>query len=435
MVIPPARRVGLTLLVLLFATLPLQAAAGQGSGALRELTLEASIQLALQGSLLVKSAGLQKASAVAKVDEAAASAYPKLGLTSSYTRLSEGMPSLAGEGPKDNYAFRLSVTQPVYTGGLLTAALQAAKASLQAADLDLEAKRQEAVLQVTTAYYGLLTADRLVKVAEEAVTGAEGHLAVVRANFAAGTVLKTDVLRTEVALGQARQNLIKARNGRELARLGLATTLGLPGETDFRLVEPAKAPPPGTTLQEDLEKAYRRRPDLVSARAQFEVGRAGRLQAQSGLLPSVALVASEDWQGSQVDNLDGSWTVMLNASLNVFDWGAARARVKQAEDSLAGLELRLKGLEDQLRLEVSQARQAVAEAEQRLPLAQTTLEQAKENLELTRIRYEAGLATTVDILDGQTLLTQSEAAQVQALYDYNLALAKLAKATGETSAK
>ncbi|MGE5507973.1 MAG: TolC family protein, partial [Chitinophagales bacterium] len=151
-----------------------------------------------------------------------------------------------------------------------------------------------------------------------------------------------------------------------------------------------------------------------------------------GLRPTVTLVASENLQGSELADLSDSWMVTLNASYTVFDWGAAKARLAQAEANARGLELRVKGLQDQILVEVQQAYQALLEARERIPVAETNVTQAKENLSITQIRYEAGLATTVDVLDSQMLLTQSESAYVQAVFDYDLALAKLAKASGDT---
>jgi outer membrane protein TolC len=424
------------LLFLLSAVPAMDALATEGSATLG-LTMESSIAMALKNNLLVKGADALRDSAVAKVDEARTSVLPKVALNGSYTRLSEGVPvplpapPFFAAGSKNSYDFRLSVSQPLYTGGALPAALRAAQASLSAADLDLEAKRQETAWQVAGAYYGLLTAGRLVSVAEESVAAAEAHLAVVKAGYESGTILKTDVLRTEIAQGQARQNLIRARHGEELARLSFATMLGLPGGVHVGLADPPPQTNPATSLEEDVKLALARRPDLASAREQLQLGRAGVAQAKSGFLPSVALVATDDYKGGALDDLDNSWMVTLNASFSLLDWGAAKARLRQAEDGLSGFEFRVKALEDQIRLEVHQAHQAVTEAEERLPMAEATIRQARENLELTQIRYEAGMATTVDLLDSQALLAQSEANQVQAVYDFNLALARLAKATGE----
>lgn len=399
----------------------------------RELTLSSSIQLALENNLAVQAAESQRTGAIAKVSEAKTLALPKLSASGNYTRVDESSYTALLQGSQNSYDVRLSVSQPLYTGGALPAALKAAVAGNKSAELDYQARCQEVALQVANAYYGHLASEQLVKISEEAVTNAQAHLDVVKASFEAGTVLKTDVLRTELALGQARQNLIKAQNTLELARLGLVMAVGLPSETRVILAKPAVETPqkPSGSISDDLLLANAERPDLLSARAQLDLGAAAVAQARAGLLPSLALVAIQDYSGTEVDDLDGSWSVMLNASFNVFDWGAAKAKVTQARESKKALDLRAKGLEDQIRLEVSQARQAVIEAAERIPLAQASEVQAKDNLELTKVRFDAGLATTVDVLDGQMLLTQTEAAAVQAIYDYNLAKARLAKALGE----
>lgn len=425
------RRTALVLACLLAAGVATSLAASAASPL--ELTLAQSIQLALENNVTLKAAAGQRLAAVAKVEEVKASVKPKVSASGSYTRLSSSvLTPVIAEGSPNSYSLGLSVSQLVYSGGALQAAVKAAEASLDAADLDLESRRQDVVVQVASAYYGLLVSERLADIAAEAVENAEAHLAVVKAAYEAGTVLKTDVLRTEVAAGQARQNLIKAQGGRNLARTGFLMAVGLPAETEVKLVEPGVSPATVPAFADVLNKAYAKRPDLASARAQVALGAAGVAQAKAGLRPTVTLVASENLQGSELADLSDSWMVTLNASYTVFDWGAAKARLAQAEANARGLELRVKGLQDQILVEVQQAYQALLEARERIPVAETNVTQAKENLSITQIRYEAGLATTVDVLDSQMLLTQSESAYVQAVFDYDLALAKLAKASGDT---
>lgn len=417
-------RRALLVLLCLLAAVPASAAAAP-----RELTLVASIQLALENNVTLKAAAGQRIAAVAKVEEVTASVKPKVSASGNYTRYSE--PSML-TGSENDFGLGLSVSQLVYSGGALKAAVKAAEASLEAADLDLETRRQEVTVQVANGYYGLLMSERLVEISKEALANAEAHLSVVQASFEAGTVLKTDVLRTEVAVGQARQNLIKAQGGLDLARLGFLMTVGLPTNTEVKLALPSGNPASVPAFEALLRTANAKRPDLASARKQTALGEAGVAQARAGLLPSVTAVASENLRGSELSDLDSGWTLMLNASFNLFDWGAAKAKVTQAEANARGLGLRVKGMEDQLRLEVQQAYQALLEARERIPLAETSVKQAQENLEITKIRYEAGLATTVDVLDSQMLLTQNESASVQASFDYDLALVKLAKASGDT---
>ncbi|NLG84231.1 MAG: TolC family protein [Firmicutes bacterium] len=415
-----------------------------------ELTLKQCINLALANNALVQAAQLQKDAAEARVTEAKASLLPRFSAAANYLKMNEGTPIPVGvvydpttnqfflqtmEGPAENVELRLSANQPLYTGGALRAGVAAANWAARAAEADLETRRQEVALQVATAYYGLLTAARLVRVNEEALANAEAHLEVVKVLFEAGTVLKTDLLRTEVAVGQARQDLIRARHALEMARLNLVTLVGLPVEAKPQLAEvsPAKVGPL-PDLADCLKIAYANRPELMAVKAQLEAARAALAQTKAGYLPAVSLAAVQSRRGSEPSDLEHSWTVTLNASLNLFDWGVTRARVRQAEDNVRMLELRLKSLEDRIYLEVNQAYQAVREAEERLPLAETMLKQAVENLALTQVRYEAGLATTLDVLDGQVLVTKTETAQVQAVYDYQLARARLAKAMGQVDA-
>ncbi|MDI6870440.1 MAG: TolC family protein [Bacillota bacterium] len=420
----------------LWATWVLTAIAVMTSPALateRLLTLAEAIELALAHSPAVAAAEARLNGAAGRLAEAEAGFLPKLSLSGSYTRLDEvptygGMP-IPGSS-LDNYDLRLVLSQPLYTGGALAAGREAARAGKETAEAQREQARQEAALAVAQAYYGLRTATELKEIARLGLEAAESHAAQVKAAYDAGTVLRTDLLRVQLQVGNARQNLIKAEHGVALARESFLSLVGLEPGTAIRFPELAPPPPLAEDLEVLVSAALARRPELVALRHSAEAARAGIAAAQAQRRPTVAPALVFNWQGSEVGDLDQSWSFTVSASWNLFDAGAAAARIDQAKAGLAEVEQTLRRVEDGIRLEVRQAYQAVREAEEAIPVALANREQARENLELVRLRYEAGLATPVEVTDAQVLLAQADTGYVQAINDHLVALARLAKASG-----
>lgn len=408
-------------------------AVARGRAAGRPLTLEETVRLALAHSPALAAAQARLDGAGARVSEAAAGFAPQVSLGGGYTRLDEPL-SINGmmvQGASaDQYDLRLQLTQLIYTGGALEAGRSAAESGRAAAEAQREGVAQEVAFNAAQAYYGLLTATRLEQIARLGVKAAEAHAAQVQAAYDAGTVLRTDLLQVQLQVGKARQALIKAEHGVALARAGLLSLVGWAPDTEVEVPETAAPPRLEESLDQLTEKALRRRPELLALRQSLEAARAGVEAAQAQRRPTVGAAVSIAGQGSELTDLDGSWTVSLNASLNLFDGGVSAAKIAQAEAGAREAAEALRQTEEGIRLEVRQAYQAVREAEEAEPLALSGQSQARENLELVQLRYEAGLATPVDVTDAQVALAQAEAGYVQAVNDHLLALARLAKATG-----
>ena len=129
----------------------------------------------------------------------------------------------------------------------------------------------------------------------------------------------------------------------------------------------------------------------------------------------------------------------LNVSVPIFDGGLSRARVQEARADVATAQTNRRNAEDQVSLEVQQAYIALVQGRDRVQVANVGLSQAREAFRLARVRYNAGVSQQVgispqlELINAQSTLAQSEANQVNALYDYNVARAQLDKAAGRYS--
>ena len=407
------------------------------------LTLEESIEIALEQNPTLK--GAQGAIKEAK--------YRRLGTVSdflpqvdsrySYTWLDEA-PTMTippnqkfTVGERDFYALQNTVTQPVFTGGALINNYLLANLGVDTAKVEFERTKLDLVLNVKEAYYGVLTADKVLEVAEQAVEQLESHHTVAQAFFDVGMIPKNDLLQVEVQLAQTRQDLIRAQNGLEVAHAVFNTLLRRDIDEDVNLVEVLEYVPMVIDVDRLTEEAYQERPEIKAAGLGVKSAKRGVGLAVSGLFPQASIVFNYDRQGddyrvngTRYEPDPDSWSVMGVAQWKVWDWGKTVWGVGESKAKVFQAECALDEITDGVRLDVKQASLSVIEAEKNIHLANTAVSQAEENFRINEERYKGQVATSTDVLDALTLLTQARTNYYSALSDYNVAKARLARSIG-----
>lgn len=388
------------------------------------LSLEESIHLALSQNPAVQIAATDREKSSWGLTEAKAGKYPSLSLGSSYNT-NDQSENLTSEDI--NNSVRLS--WQLYSGGRVENQIEQAKLGLSSADLNIDKTKQQLTLDTTTAYYNVLQAGNMVSVGRETVNNLKEHQKVVEAKYAAGVVAKSDVLRADVELSNAEQNLIKYENQNALAVSSLNNLMNTDQDTQLQLTDALEYVPNAKTLEDSIALAKTNRPDIAQADASIRIADTGVKIAEGGKLPTVSLSASSGWQDRIIPDGD-NWSVGVSASWNIFDAGVTNAKIKQARNSRDKASLQAEQVSDSVEQEVRQSYLSMKEAERRLETVNVASGKAKEDLYIAKEKYSAGVGTNLDVIDAQLALTQAKTNEIQALYDYNLNRAKLDKAIG-----
>lgn len=389
-----------------------------------QLTLEESIKLALSNNPAVQISAADKEKSLWGVNDAKSGRYPTVSLSSGYSANDRSADLLSEDL---NNSLRLN--WQIYNGGRVENQIEQAKLGLVSADLGMEKTKQQLKLDTATGYYSILQAGNMVAVGRETVDNFKEHRKVVQAKYEAGVVAKSDMLRSEVELANAEQNLIKYENQYDLAVFNLITLMNINADIGLELVDELQYVASDRTLEESLQLARTNRPDIAQANAAARSASYGVAQAESGKLPSVAFSASTGWDNKLLPNGD-NWSVGLSASWNVFDASSTKAKIKQAESSREKAVLQVEQVTDSAEQEVRQSYLGMKEAEKRLAAVSTAVAKANEDLYIANEKYKAGVGTNLDVIDAQLALTQAKTNHIQALYDYNVNRARLDKAVG-----
>lgn len=325
----------------------------------------------------------------------------------------------------------INMNKVLYAGGRLKAGVRIARQGVEVAQAEVAKARQEVALRGAEAYLGLLKAQELRTVAEQAVAQAQEHLRLAQVNLEAGTVARYDVLRAEVEVANAQEQLVAAQNGVELAKAALNTAMGRPPDTPLEIVplEPEIAPAPA--FEESRERAFAQRPELAALARNIAIARESITVAQAGTRPTLALQGTYHKQPSTAFSEDYNWNVSVAVSMPIWDGGQARAGAQEARESVRQLQQTYELTRQAIELEVKQALLDIEAARQRIETTATAVTQAEESLRVARVRYEAGVSTHVELTDAELALTLARTNRVNALYDYALARVRLAKAEGQ----
>lgn len=178
-------------------------------------------------------------------------------------------------GPLDDLSAGLSARYTLFAGGAHVAERRAALALRDASREDAEQVRQDISFEVRQAFYGLLAAEEIEKVAQSNLKRSESNLKVAEDRLAAGAVPKADVLKAKVDRSDADLSLVNARNLDRVARGQLNTAMGRSVDSPTRAQgrEEPQVKPETLDLNLALEDALRARPAIRAAQARIGASR------------------------------------------------------------------------------------------------------------------------------------------------------------------
>ena len=331
-----------------------------------------------------------------------------------------------GEQHKNGFSLKV----PIYDASLI-ASEKKAKAGYQSSVLGEELTFIKLKQSVTDAYFKLLATKDTRQVCEQSVSTLKDHLKNVQAQYDVGVVAKVDLLRSEVELTDAQQNLIMAENGYNIAEANLNNIMGIPQNTKLDPVEELGYAAYEESLPSCIDYAMLHRLDLQQSALQVKAAEAALNGAKAGWAPSVTGVASNRWSGNSWPGDEGNnWGAGVNVNMNVFDSGVTKSNVAAAKANLMTAKESYRQDADAVQLDVRNCYFNLREAEKRISTTQVAVAKAEEDYHIAQVRYEAGVGTNTDVLDAQVALTRARNNFNTALYDYNTSRSALQTAMG-----
>jgi len=284
------------------------------------------------------------------------------------------------------------------------------------------ATRADVLLSVTRAYFDVLRAEGLQKVAEDTVKAREALSEQVGTLARNKLRSQLDVSFTDVALSEAKLMVIRSRDQLDAAYSELARALGSEEHTSYSLEEAPLPPPPPEGPDALVDEALRSRPELASARFADDAAHSFERAEKDLSLPSVVLLGVAGYipyieqSGTHIPNRYGA--AALNVEVPVFNGHLFSARHAAAMEGARIADERTRDLKERVIRDVRTAWGDATTAFQRMDVTNHLLAQASLGLELAQGRYELGLSSIVELTQAQLNLTQAQVEDLSARYDY-----------------
>jgi len=307
----------------------------------------------------------------------------------------------------------------------------------------LEIARRGLAATVTKAYYALLTGQRKYATAQQALDQAKQSLDISQRLERGGEVPHSDVVKSDLQYAAQEQAFRESKLAMDTARLDLAVLLFRDFDQNFGVVDDLNLAPALPAFAEIQTMAERENPDLQAANAALRAARLDVQIARQASLPSLtadlaygieanafawhSTVAADPSKG-KVPNLGYFLTVSLN--LPVWDWGARSSKVRQAALKREQANVELSATQRTILRNLQGLYQEAQTAREQVDSLRRSVDLASESLRLNGLRYQAGEATILELVDAQTTLTQARNAYDDGQVRYRLAVANLQTLTG-----
>ncbi len=310
-------------------------------------------------------------------------------------------------------------------------ALRAARFSTSAQEYLLSAQIADVIFDVKKAYIEALRARSHVKVAKAAVELLKKQAADTRVKREVGLITKRDLLKVQVELDSARQDLLTARTNYTKALDRLKRISGIPFSDS---VEPNDISLPEIDVENFAslkEKLLKRRSEIRYYRMLISSLEEQKKASEANYFPNIGISLSYTKFGDDFDiktkdeGIDYETRLMMTARWNLFNGLRDYAGVKETLYTKIATERELNELENELVLQLRNSIDNLRVAKNRLKVAESALKEGKEHYRITYESFKSGLATTTDLLDARYFLTRSEIQKIDSFYDVQIALAEL----------
>ena len=336
-----------------------------------------------------------------------------------------------------------AVVHQDFNAALLKTGVQKASVAETIAKLKAEVARRGVAATVTKAYYGLLASQRKYATAQEALDQAKRSLGISRDLERGGEAARSDVVKADLQVSKQDQVFREVQLAMENARLDLAVLLFRDLDENFSIVDDLSLAPALPEFAEVQTLAGTENPDILLANNALRAANLDVAVAKQAYLPSLtadlaygieanafalhSTVAADPEKGKQ-PNLGYFLTVSL--TLPVWDWGARASKVKQADLKREQARVELSATQRELIRNLRGFYSEAQTARDQVESLKRAVDLASESLRLNGLRYQAGEATILELVDAQGAVTEARNAYNDGLVRYRLAVANLQTLTG-----
>jgi outer membrane protein len=341
-----------------------------------------------------------------------------------------------------DYRVRAEVDVPVYTSGRVPALVDAARADQRSAGATVRSTEEDVRLDIVRAYWGLVTARDKVRVLDQALARADASVADVRARVDAGVLPPNDLLSAQAQRARQSVQLIEAQNAAAIAEVELGMLIGVGPNQPIQPVTSVSTPLAGAAdlagepVATLVARAREQRAEREGLRDQQAALTASAAAAVAGTRPQVSAVAGVQPARPNarfvppIDQWKTSWDLGVNVSWSLWDGGQARANAAAATANVDAVGHQIDQFDAGVAVEVRQCLLDLQSGQAALSASNEAVAAATEAHRVVTERFDAGVATSTDVLEAEVALLEAELERTQLTAALRIDEARLLRAVG-----
>lgn len=402
-----------------------------------EVTLIDCIKLAITHHPTIMSAISNSEIFKSRIGQAWSNYFPTLGAGVSYSR-NDTLSTMKSGGPYAGmmnrrygmyYTPTLSANMLLFDFGKTKANADLAKSNFEASRFDAETSIEQVIYNVKVAYYNMVFAELQKIVYEDTVNDYELQLKQAKAYYNIGKKAKIDVTTAEYNLGNAKVNLIKAKNTLELAAVQLANAVGIPELEGVILKDKLNTKAYSVNFPDLIATANASRPALLSAKKQMDAAELGVRSAKRAFTPNLSAFGSYDRGGPQM-NTDYGYQAGVQFNYSGLNLMLLKKQVDEANATYRKYVADYEQQKQNVYLEVKSAYISLLNSHDSLDVSKLALQQAKEQQYQAFRRYQVGLGNAIEFKDAENTYLNAQLNYYSNLLEYNVNAAELERVIG-----
>ena len=339
---------------------------------------------------------------------------------------------------RNMFAGAVTVTQPVFMGGAITAANKIADINVEMAANSLELKRQGTLYNIDQAYWQVVSLRQKQKLAESYVSLVKKLKSDVQKMIDQGVGTKGDGLSVSVRVNEAEMALTQVTDGLALSKMLLCQLCGLPVNENITLADEEVE---GLNVNSEgyaaggPSLAMQNRPELKVLQNTVDLTKQTTNMLKAGNLPQVLVTGGYAVSNPNTFNgfekkFGGFWNVGVLVRVPVWNWGDVKHKVRASKGATTIANLEMEEARELIELQVNQSNFKVNEAQKKLTMAQSNVANADENLRMANLAFKEGTASFTTVMEAQTAWQQAQTQKIDAEIGVKLSEVELQKALG-----
>ena len=411
------------------------------------LTLDDAIARGMANSHRLAELQARKEGAQAAEAGAGAASMPSVSFLGGYTRTNHvdefrivqfGRVVTIYPDVPDNYRTRVDLNWPIYSAGRTDALERAAEGERHATEEDIVAARSDLRLEVTRAFWAVVSAIDSEHVLARALETIGAHVRDLRSRFDQGLIAPNEVLIAEAQQSRQRVLAIEATNLRGVSEADLRRLIGIDTPDRIEPVAVLESPPlPVSGIEGLVGEARAQRAERRALEDRLTASRAREEAVASEARPQVGVTAGYDYMRPNPHNFpraaewQDSWDASVNVSWLLWDGGRRRAQQAEAGAASRAVVARVAEFDRQVSFEVQQRRLELDSSRAAIDAAADGVRSAVEAQRVVTERFRAGVVTSTDVLDAEQAVLAAELDLTRSRVNARMAEARLARAVGK----